>query len=255
MGRNRWVREVPPGGARGGPGPVPPSLPSLEVAYRTDPDVLAAVLPPPLTPPDEPRVHARITEIDLRFGEHRHHEMVGYFAVDAKYEGETGEYPLVIPIDLEPALSISREKFGEPKKLCDIELVRDGDHVEGRITRHGVTFVEIVGDVTGTLPTPEPYPARQWWFKFLPAVSGSGFDAGPFLVRVDQVRSPESLERVEGELVLRELASIPVVDLPVLETESIHWTVRRSTHEPKLVGPVDPDAFEPYAHSRYDGLR
>jgi acetoacetate decarboxylase len=254
MAQNRWVRDVTAGAGAGGGG-FHPTLPNLEVAYFTDPAALAAVLPPPLTPPDEPRVHARITEINLEFGEYKHHEMVGYFAVDAKYDGELGEYPLLIPIDLESALSISREKFGEPKKLADIELLRDGNHVEGRITRQGVTFIEIVGDVAETLPTPEPYPAHQWWFKFLPAVEGEGFDAGPFLVRVDQVRSPESVERVEGKLVLRDLPSCPVVDLPIVETESIRWTVRKSTHTPKLVGPVDGDAFLPYAYSRYDGVR
>lgn len=255
MGRNRWVRGVSRRGASDGGSGFTPSLPALEVSYLTEPEALAAVLPPPLEAPDEPRVHARITEIDLRFGELEHHEMVGYFAVDAKHEGERGEYPLLIPIDLEGAVSISRERFGEPKKLADIELLREGDHVEGRITRNGVSFIEIVGDVAEPLPVPEPYEARQFWFKFLPAVEGEGFDAGPFLVRVEQVRTPEVLERVEGKLVLRELATDPVVDLPIVETESVVWTVRRSTHEPKLVGPVDPDAFLPYAHARYDVVR
>lgn len=255
MARNRWVRDLSAAGGGPAGSRVTPSLPSLEVAYLTDPAALAAVLPPPLTAPDEPRVHARITEIDLQFGEYVHHEMVGYFAVEATYEGEPGEYPLLIPIDLEPAVAISRERFGEPKKLAQIELARDGDHVEGRITRQGVTFVEIAGDVAGPLPVPAPYPARQWWFKFLPAVAGEGFDAGPLLVRVDQVRSPESVEQVDGKLVLRDLASAPVVDLPVVEIESMSWTVRRSTHEPTLVGPVDAEAFEPYAYSRYDGVR
>ena len=70
-----------------------------------------------------------------------------------------------------------------------------------------MTYIEIVGDVTETLPTPEPYEATQYWIKFLPAVTGQGFDAGPLLVRVDQVRTPSSVERVEGKLVLRDLAS------------------------------------------------
>jgi acetoacetate decarboxylase len=253
MAENRWVREV--SGEGGGAGGFHPSLPSLEVAYFTDPDVLAAVLPPPLSPPDEPRVHARVTEIKLEFGEFKHEERVGFFAVDAKYEGVLGEYPLLMPIDLEPAIAISREKFGEPKKLADIDFVRDGDHVEARVTRNGVSFIEILGDVVEKLLTPDPYPATQWWFKFLPAVDGDGFDAGPLLVRVDQVRTPESLERVEGKLVLRELATDPVVDLPVIETDHIHYTVRQSTHEPKLVGPVDADAFAPFAHTRYDSFR
>lgn len=254
MAQNRWRTEIEPGSAQSGGG-FTPSLPSLEVAYFTEPGALAEALPPPLVAPPEPRVHARVTEIDLKFGDYRHHEMVGYFAVDAIYGDELGEYPLVIPIDMEPAVAISREKFGEPKKLADIELARDGNHVEGRVTRQGVTFIEIVGDVTEELPVPDPYPARQWWFKFLPAVQGEGFDAGPLLVRVDQVRTPESLERVDGKLVLRDLPSCPVVDLPIVETESISWTVRKSTHEPTLVGPVDADAFLPYAFSRYDGAR
>jgi acetoacetate decarboxylase len=249
VGQNRWRRD--PSAPKRGDFRLPP-LPSLEVVYRTDPDALAGALPPPLEPPDEPRVHVRITEIDLTFGEHRHHEMVGFFAVDARYDRTLGEYPLLIPIDLEPAVAISRERFGEPKKLADIELLRDGDHVEGRITREGVTFIEIVGDVAEAVPTPAPYPATQWWFKFLPAVSGTGFDAGPLLVRVDQVRTPESVERVDGKLVLRELPRCPVVDLPVVDVESITWTRRTATHEPTVVGPVDPDAFEPYAWSRYD---
>jgi len=252
MTENRWVRTPTPTG--GGTG-FHPSLPSLEVAYFTDPDILAAVLPPPLSPPDEPRVHARVTEIDLQFGEYTHQERVGYFAVDAKYEGVLGEYPMLMPIDLEPAVAISREKFGEPKKLAEIDFLRDGDHVEARVTRQGVSFIEILGDVVETLPTPAPYDARQWWFKFLPALSGSGFDAGPTLIRVDQVRTPESMERVEGKLVLRDLPSCPVVDLPNLETESIVWTVRKSTHEPTKVGDVDPVAFEPFSFARYDTVR
>jgi acetoacetate decarboxylase len=251
--QNRWVRQ-PAATSTGGSG-FHPTLPSLEVVYRTDPAILAAVLPPPLAPPPEPRVHVRVTEIDLRFGEVRHQERVGYIAVDAAYEGEVGEYPLLMPIDLEPAVAISREKFGEPKKLAELEFGREGDHVQASITRQGVTFVEMHGDVVEPLPTPDPYPSVQWWFKFLPAAVGTGFDYGPVLLRVDQVRSPRSLERVEGKLVLRDLASCPVVDLPVQDVESMVWTVRTATHQPSVVGPVDADAFEPFAHSRYDGVR
>ena len=252
MTPNRWVKDV--SRQTGSNGGLTPSLPSLEVSYLTDPQAFAAVIPPPLEAPDEPRVHARVTEINLELGDFTYHEMVGYFAVDAIYDGELGEYPLAIPIDLEPAVAISRERFGEPKKLADITLEREGNHVAASMTRQGVTFVEIAGDVVEELALPEPTPARQWWFKFLPAVDGTGFDAGPLLVRVDQVRTYERLERVEGKLVLRDLTSIPVVDLPVVETESIRWSVRTSTHKPSVVGPVDADAFEPYAHTRYDSV-
>ncbi|MBL7499769.1 acetoacetate decarboxylase family protein [Frankia sp. CNm7] len=250
---NRWVRAVEKKSeAEASIGAGLPPIPSLEVVYLTDPAVLAAVLPPPLTPPAEPRVHVRVTDIDLRFGDYHYKELVGYFAVDAVYDGVTGEYPLLIPIDLESAISISREKHGEPKKLADLELTRDGNHVEGRITRNGVTFIEIIGDVTESLPVPPPYPATQWWYKFMPAVSGSGFDGDPLLVRYDQVRTPVTAERVEGKLVLRDEPTAPVIDLPVLETVSIAWTTRSSKGGASVVGPVDPVAFEPFVRARYD---
>ena len=247
--QNRWVKDL---SQRPGKSDFHPSLPSIEVRYLTDPEVLAAVLPPPLEPTDDPRVHVRVTDIDLQFGEISYTERVGFIAVDCRYGDVVGEYPLIIPIDLEPAISISRERFGEPKKLAEIDFVREGEHVEARITRQGVTFVEIVGDVVETLPTPAAHPAHQFWFKFQPAVSGVGFDGDPLLVQVDQVRSPELVQRVEGELVLRDSSSAPVVDLPVRELESIVWTQRTSTHEPRLIGPVDADAFEPFAYARYD---
>ena len=159
MSLTRWVQT--PESPSGLTASVPP-LPSLEATYLTDPDALAEVLPPPLTAPDEPRVHVRVTDIDLRFGEHRHKELVAYFAVDAKLDGETGEYPLLIPIDLEPAVAISRERYGEPKKLADIALTRDDEGlVRGTVTRQGVTFIELTGTVTGALPVPAPQAARR----------------------------------------------------------------------------------------------
>jgi acetoacetate decarboxylase len=245
----RWVQTpAPPADLTSS---VPP-LPSLEATYLTDPEALAEVLPSPLTAPDEPRVHVRLTDIDLTFGGHRHKELVAFFAVDAKLDGELGEYPLLIPIDLEPAVAISRERYGEPKKLADIVLTRAGDgSVHGSVTRQGVTFIEMTGHVTGTLPVPAPYSARQYWFKCSPAVDGTGFDGDPLLVLFEQTRRPETLERVEGDLVLRDLAGCPVVDLPVRGEVAMTWVVRASENTPKIVGPVDAAAFARYAPIRY----
>jgi acetoacetate decarboxylase len=249
MSRTRWVVEPTEESRLAS---SYPALPALEAVYVTDPGLVAEVLPPPLSAPPEPRVHVRITDIDLRFGAHRHKEMVGYFAVDALLDGQPGEYPLLIPIDLESAVYISRERYGEPKKLADITLSMTPEGaVEGRITREGVTFIEMRGQVTGEAPVPDPYPASQFWIKFLPAVDGNGFDGDPLLVRLEQVRTPEKIEQIEGELILRDLASCPVADLPVRELVSMQWVLRSSENTPKLVGPVDAAAFAPYAPIRY----
>jgi len=120
------------------------------------------------------------------------------------------------------------------------------------MTRRGVTFAEIVGAVTGDLPVPEPHETRQFWFKFMPAVSGRGFDGDVLLVQVDQVRTPVSVEAVAAKVVLRDLPSAPLADLPIHELVSAYWTTRRATTSPHVVGPVDPAAFEPFAAVRYD---
>jgi len=213
--QNRWVQEP-----RHGEGATvveyPPNL-RLELTYLTDPEVHAAVLPPPLKPPPEPRVRVHFTRIE--FNGHLH-EIVGSVNLDAMYGDQLGQFCAVMPIDLETAVTPSRETYGEPKKLAKMECERQGDHIRASVTRQGVTIIEIVGDVTEQLAIPEPYEVLQFWYKFLPAVSGEGFDAGPFLITLHQTVKPRSCEKVDGKLVLRDLPGTPVADLPIVEQES-----------------------------------
>ena len=247
MARTRWIQEP----VRGeGDEVVPfPACPRLEVTYLTDPEVLAEVLPPPLAPPPEPRVHVRVTSIEANG---RVHERVCSFLVDAMYGDTLGQWCMVMPIDLADAIAPSRERYGEPKKLAQLEFSRDGDLVHASVTRQGVTFIEVVGDVTATLPTPEPYPLTHYWYKFLPAVAGKGFDAGPFLVVLHQTMKPESVERVEGKLVLRDLPGTPVADLPVLEQESIRYMLTSSEYHHTLEDvEIDPDDYAKHVAIQY----
>ena len=248
--QNRWVAEPSephPGGVE-----LPP-IASLEVVYRSAPDLVRAVVPPPLVVADDPKVHLRFTDIDLDFGGGiTWQEHVGWFGVDVTHEGQAGEYPLLIPIDVEKAIAVSRERHGEPKKLAQVTIERTGNDVHASMTRLGVTFAEVSGTVTGPAPVPEPYETRQFWFKFMPAVSGRGFDGEVLLVQCDQTRTPDTVEDVDAKVVLRDLASAPLADLPVEELVSVTWTTRRATTAPRLVGPVDAVAFEPFAAARYD---
>jgi acetoacetate decarboxylase len=247
MGQNRWIQEL-----RRGEGDevVPfPACPRLEVTYLTDPDVLAAVLPPPLLAPPEPRVHVRFTSIEANG---HVHERVCSILADAIYGDALGQFCLVMPIDVADAIAPSRERYGEPKKLAQLAFTREGNHVRASVTRQSVTFVEIVGDVTATLSTPDPYPLTHYWYKFLPAVAGKGFDAGPFLVVLHQTMKPESVERVEGKLVLRDLPGTPVADLPVLEQESIRYMLTSSEYHHTLEDvEIDPDDYAKHVAIQY----
>ena len=223
MTQNRWIQEPEP--VHGGETVPYPANARLEVTYLTDPEIHAQVLPPPLTRPPEPRVRVHFTRIEVGG---QLHEIVCSFLLDAMYGDRLGQFSAVMPIDLETAVSPSRERNGEPKKLAQLEFERVGDHVHAGVTRQGVTIIEVVGDVAGDLAVPEPYPVLQFWYKFLPAVSGEGFDAGPFLVTLHQTMKPETCERVEGKLVLRDLPGTPVADLPVLELEGARYMMTSS---------------------------
>src|SRR6476659_884899 len=169
--QNRWIQEPEP--VHGGQTvPYPANL-RLEVTYLTDPDVHASVLPPPLTAPPEPRVRVHFTRIEVNG---KLHEIVNSFLLDAMYGDTLGQFCAVMPIDLETAVTPSRETYGEPKKLAQLECEREGDHIRASVTRQGVTIFFNDTATTEKLPVPDPYEVVQFWYKFLPAVSGEGFD-------------------------------------------------------------------------------
>ena len=103
---------------------------SLEAVYETDPDVIAAVLPPPLEPGPEPLVRLNISTVtmpgNLVFG-------AGWFGVQACHGEVLGEYPLLMPMTTEQATVGGRETFGEPKKIAEIQAKREGNDIHSTI--------------------------------------------------------------------------------------------------------------------------
>jgi acetoacetate decarboxylase len=226
---------------------------TLVAIYETDPEAIAAVLPPPLTPPGEPLVRVNIATVDVGrgypvFG-------AGTFSVYARHEGVDGDYALVMPMTTEQAVIGGRETFGEPKKLAEIGLERTDDGaVRGHFTRMGTTFVEIAGRVTGELEPTPPQTRTSFYLKFLPSPSGKGFDGEPMLVYCRRAEKTRNLWAVDGELVLRESRFDPVADLPVRKLRSIELADRTSVQTGEVVTTVPADWVAPYMHQRYDDL-
>jgi acetoacetate decarboxylase len=225
---------------------------SLTATYETDPEAVAAVLPPPLEPTDAPLVRVSIARVDLGrglppFG-------AGTFAVQARHDGAVGNYPLVMPMTTEQSVIGGRETFGEPKKLAQVTLDRDGDQVTGRVTRLGVTFIEVTGTVGEELPVPDDQDRVDFYFKFLPAPDGKGFDAEPSLVYCHRHETYRSLARVDGQVVLTESRYDPVADLPVRRLVEITLSERRAVQRGEIVTRVPGEWLAPYVHQRYDDL-
>src|SRR5580692_12496363 len=125
---------------------------TLVATYLTDPEIIAAVLPPPIEPGAEPVVKVTVATVDIAgyatFG-------AGSFSVRARHEGTDGFYALFMPMTTEQSVIGGRETFGEPKKLGTVELAHDGDRVVGRVDRMGVTVIEIAGRVGDELEPPD----------------------------------------------------------------------------------------------------
>ncbi|MEC4017724.1 acetoacetate decarboxylase family protein [Streptomyces sp. H27-D2] len=223
----------------------------VSAVWESDPDAVAAVLPPPLKPTERPLVRVSVSRVELpgyRLG-------AGSFAVAARHGGREGWYPLVMPMTHERALIGGREVFGEPKKLGEVVIERVGDVIGARLARHGIAFVEVRGAVSGRLPLPEPAEKLDFYFKFLPAVDGKGFDGDPVLVHCTRNERFRKLESVTGDVVLRESAYDPVADLPVRRIVEITLGEKTSDQQGRVVERVSAQALLPYIHQRYDDAR
>lgn len=216
--------------------------------WETDPDAVAAVLPPPLKPTGRPLVRVTVSKVELP----GYPLGAGSFAVAAAHDGVEGWYPLVMPMTHERALTGGREVFGEPKKLGEVTVERDGPAVRAVLARHSIAFVEIHGTVTAELPPPGPGRRTDFYFKFLPAVDGSGLDGDPLLVHCLREEKVRRLERVTGDIVLRESAHDPVADLPVRRPLGITLGEKTSVQRGRIAERVDARALLPYVHQRYD---
>jgi acetoacetate decarboxylase len=159
-----------------------------------------------------------------------------------------------MPMTTEQAVIGGRETFGEPKKLADISLTRDGDAVRGSFTRMGTTFVEITGTITGEQPPTPDRTRTSFYFKFLPSPTGKGFDGDPMLLYCRRDEKTRTLWSVDGEVTLGESRFDPVADLPVRQLRSIELAERSSIQTGEVMTTVPADWITPYVHQRYDDL-
>ena len=221
---------------------------AVTAVYETDPDIIAAVLPPPLEPGPEPLVRITITRVEMPglpiFG-------AGWIGVQARHGDRLGEYPILMPMT---ALIGGREINGEPKKLAEVEVSRDGAHVSAHIARMGSVICEITGTVTGTRENYE-LEKTDFWLKLSPSCEEAGvLDQDPLLVYGEKTERTRLHETIDGELILKEAPLDPIADLVVRRMVDINWTERASTQVGRVIGPVPRAGVEPFIHQRYDDL-
>src|SRR6185437_1925272 len=168
---------------------APIATEAVTVTYLTDPEIVAAVLPKPLEPAAEPLVRVQLQRVRIEgmapFGS-------AVFSVTARHGDVEGDYPLFMPQSTEQSVTGGRETFGEPKKLAQIEVERDGDRVTAAVDRLGYQLTKVNGRVTGPAELPPDQVNTEFYFKFLRAPDGGGL-TDPHLVYGEYHRHYEVL--------------------------------------------------------------
>jgi acetoacetate decarboxylase len=158
-----------------------------------------------------------------------------------------------MPQSTEQSVTGGRETFGEPKKLADIAVDRDGDSVAASVNRLGYPLITVSGRISGRAELPPDQVNTEFYFKFLRAPDGGGI-TDPHLVYGEYHRHYELLENIDGAVELGESPLDPVADIVVREITSITWCRRRTVQVGRIAERVPQDWLLPYVHQRYDDV-
>jgi len=224
---------------------------AVTALWETDPELIAAVLPPPLVPGPDPLVRLTITTVEMpglpAFG-------AGWFGVQARHGDVVGEYPIFMPMTTEQSVIGGRETYGEPKKIGDVWARREGDTIDAGIARMGFTVCEIHGRVTASR---EPYEKRKtdFWFKLSPSAERPGeLDQDPLFVYGEKTEKARVHETIDGDVILKDSPLDPVADFVIRRMVDLNWTERATIQIGRIIGPVPRADLIPYLHQRVDDL-
>ena len=229
---------------------APIATEAVTITYLTDPSIVEEVLPKPLEPNGEPIVRISLQRVAIEgrppFGS-------AVFSVAARHGDVEGDYPLFMPQSTEQSVIGGRETFGEPKKLGEINVERDGSRVSARVSRLGYELITLDGQVTGELERPPDQVNTEFYFKFLRAPDGDGI-TDPHLVYGSYHRHYEVFEAIDGTIDFGDSPLDPVADLSIKELRSITWCRRRTIQTARIAEKVPQEWLLPFVHQRYDDV-
>lgn len=220
---------------------------ALEAVYKTDPERVAAVLPPPLREPPEPQV--RLT---IAVGETDDGTAVGHlwFGVAAEHEGELGEYALLVGVSTDHEVVEGRELLGEPRKLVSTTSFMNAERIQHKAERRGQTLARIVGSVTGPA---DVHDDRRTEFTIVPAPAGPAAAFGDAVVmRLERTVVERRAVTVTGAVRLGASPYDPLNSIKVRRTGSIRLSQRTTRLDGRPVATVPMSLVAPYLHQRYD---
>ena len=226
---------------------------SLRAVYETDPAIVAALLPAPLRPGRQPHVFVQFAHVVMHVAPDRDVTIgAATVGVAAEHDGRPGYRIIAMPMEGERVVMAGRERFGEPKKLAEIAFSVEGGQAHASATRHGVTFLELTGTLGEALPC-TPFTEHFYCFKAMPAVDPAAlFDGDALLVELSWQRNYALLRSMTGQILLRESAHDPLIDVPVRRIVQMQYAEGATRTSGRVLGPVRGEDLLPFSPIRYD---
>ena len=260
MARLRYVKNISADGpAKAGSSKIRHSVQSIRALYETEPEIAKALLPRPLEPAAAPEIFVQFANVAMHFSEERTVEIgAATVGVACSYDGRPGYYVVAMPMEGEFVVIGGREKYGEPKKIAETEFSIDGDHVNAKVTRHGVTFLELDGNVGEAADSPKQFAEHFYCYKALPAAvpeanDNGGFDGDVLLTLLTWERDYTSVRKIDdGRIILRESARDPLVDVPVKRLIRMELAEGASRTGGEVLRSVPGEWLQPFLVQRYD---
>ena len=257
MARLRYVTQGEPKQS-GAPSKIRHTVNSIRALYETEPEIAKAVLPRPLEAA-APHVFVQFANVAMHLSEERTVEIgAATVGVACTYEGQAGYYVLAMPMEGEFVVIGGRERYGEPKKIAQTEFVYDEHRVNAKVTRHGVTFLELDGQLGAPADSPKQFTEYFYCYKALPAAAANvtgngGFDGDVLLTRLIWERNYDSVRTIDnGQVILRESAHDPLVDVPVKRLVQMEFAQGSSKTSGEVVRSVPGEWLQPFLVQRYD---
>lgn len=238
------------------------SVQSIRALYETEPAIARALLPRPLEAAPSPSIFVQFANIAMHLADDRVVKLgAATVGVACTHEGRAGYYVLAMPMEGEFVVIGGREKYGEPKKIATTAFTNEDGRVNAKVSRHGVTFLELDGELGAETTGPKQFTEYFYCFKAHPACrpesnANGGFDGEVLLTQLTWERNYSSVRAVEnGRIILRESAHDPLVDVPVKRLVRMEFAQGTTRTSGEVLRTVPGEWLAPFLGQRYDEIQ
>lgn len=220
-------------------------------------EVIARLIPPPLTPSQPYRAHFIANHFRKTTLPGVENYMESAILLDVMFEEITGTLTLSMILDDDNAMIGGREFFGFPKKLGEISFQYDDNSASGNVIRRDVTIAEFkceIGDEIQNMDEiQKPFGDFCYNIKCFPDPGLRKFDYPPRLIKHPIVVKKKRIKRVKNpELVLRSSQLDPWQEImPVKIVDSYLHEYDSSIMGGEVVAELDSNDYFKFALNRF----